>query len=193
MSEFEIFVCKADFKFNCAHFIAYKGFRERLHGHNYHVSVKVTGTGDVGEEGYLIDFGDIKKATRFLCSSMNEYFICPMRSDVMYIDIESEPSQLIISCEDGAHFSFPQKDCKMLPLVHSSAEELAHYFWCQIIRRIGLKDLLARGINVLEVGIAEAIGQEAIFRSPLPADETSLLEFEVLKIRRKPTPCFEDV
>lgn len=41
MSEFEVFVSKADFKFSCAHFIAYHGFRERLHGHNYRMSVKV--------------------------------------------------------------------------------------------------------------------------------------------------------
>lgn len=43
MGEFEVFVSKSDFKFNCAHFISFKGFRERLHGHNYHVSVKVIG------------------------------------------------------------------------------------------------------------------------------------------------------
>eukprot|EP01033_Poteriospumella_lacustris_P021447 gene21447-15922_t len=43
MAQFEVFVSKADFKFNCAHFIVFEGFRERLHGHNYQMSVKVTG------------------------------------------------------------------------------------------------------------------------------------------------------
>ena len=77
MAEFEVFVSKADFKFNCAHFIAFKGFRERLHGHNYTCSVKVTGSSSIGTDGYVIDFGDIKKATRSLCKNLNEYFICP--------------------------------------------------------------------------------------------------------------------
>ncbi len=42
MSAFEVVIAKPDFKFNSAHFIAFKGFREKLHGHNYTVSVKVT-------------------------------------------------------------------------------------------------------------------------------------------------------
>lgn len=132
MAEFEIFVSKADFKFNCAHFIIFEGFRERLHGHNYQVSVKVIGDGTIGSDGYLIDFGDIKKATRALCSSFNEYFICPMKSPNMKIT-ETE-TQICLDCDDGAQFVFPRTDCKLLPILHSSAEELAHYLYCQIIR-----------------------------------------------------------
>lgn len=133
MSEFDIFVAKEDFKFNCAHFIVYKGFRERIHGHNYRVSVKVTGPGKVGSDGYLIDFGDIKKATRSICKSLNEYFICPMlHSDAM--SITEEEGQICLRCEDGSFFSFPKADCALLPIKHSSAEELAHYMLCRIIR-----------------------------------------------------------
>lgn len=132
MYEFEVFVSKEDLKFNCAHFIAYKGFRERLHGHNYRVSVRIVGADTVNDDGYVMDFGDIKKQARALCSSINEYFICPMKSRVL--NITEEGSQLCIQCEDGAAFSFPRADCAMLPIVHSSAEELAHWFWCSMIR-----------------------------------------------------------
>ena len=72
MTEFEISINKADMKFNCSHFIAFKGFRERLHGHNYSVSIKVTGSNTIMKDGYLIDFGDIKKSARDICKSMNE-------------------------------------------------------------------------------------------------------------------------
>lgn len=41
---------KEDFKFNCSHFIAFEGFRERLHGHNYRISIKVIGTNAVGKD-----------------------------------------------------------------------------------------------------------------------------------------------
>lgn len=41
---FEVVVDKDDFKFNCAHFVAFQGFRERLHGHNYHVVVRLVGS-----------------------------------------------------------------------------------------------------------------------------------------------------
>lgn len=131
-SEYDIFVSKADFKFNCAHFIAHTGFRERMHGHNYQISVKVTGSDVLSEDGYLIDFGDIKKVARSLCKSMNEYFICPMKSDVM--TITEEGTQLCMTCEDGAKFSLPKSDCLMLPLVHSSAEEISHYLWIEIVK-----------------------------------------------------------
>ena len=56
-SHFEVFVSKEDFKFNCAHFISFKGFRERLHGHNYRLSVRAIGSKRLGDDGYLIDFG----------------------------------------------------------------------------------------------------------------------------------------
>lgn len=127
-----MFVSKADFRFNCAHFIAFKGFRERLHGHNYLLSIKITGTDTIGDDGYVIDFGDIKKATRKLCKQMNEYFLCPMKSDVL--TITEVDQQVCLVCEDGSNFSFPRKDVMMLPIMHSSAEELSHYFWCKIIR-----------------------------------------------------------
>lgn len=132
MCEFEVFVSKEDFKFNCAHFIAYKGFRERLHGHNYRVSVRVTGSDYINPDGYVLDFGEIKKVARKLCTSLNEYFICPMKStDIVISEVDG---QVCLLCEDGSKFSFPRSDCAMLPIVHSSAEELAHWLWCSILR-----------------------------------------------------------
>jgi 6-pyruvoyltetrahydropterin/6-carboxytetrahydropterin synthase len=133
-AEFDIFVSKSDFKFNCAHFIAYKGFRERLHGHNYRISIKVTGKsgGILSEDGYLIDFGDIKVAARDICKSLNEFFICPMKSDA--IEIKDIDNSLCLTCEDGAKFVFPKTDCAQLPIYHSSAEEISHYIYCEVIR-----------------------------------------------------------
>ena len=132
MAEFELFVSKEDFKFSCAHFIAHDGFRERLHGHNYTVGVKLTGSDHLNDDGYLIDFGVIKRETREICRSITERFICPMRSKS--INITEEEGQICLLCEDGARFSFPKGDCALLPLVHSSAEELAHWLWHTLIR-----------------------------------------------------------
>ena len=38
-----MFVGREDFKFSAAHFVAFEGFRERMHGHNYHVAVRMKG------------------------------------------------------------------------------------------------------------------------------------------------------
>ena len=132
MGEFEVYVAKEDFKFNCSHFIAFHGFRERLHGHNYTAAVRLTGLDEVNRDGYLIDFGDIKKIMRDICRSLNEHFLCPMNSDALTI-CEND-GQICLECEDGSKFSFPRQDCKLLPLIHSSAEELAHYIWQEFVR-----------------------------------------------------------
>lgn len=84
-------------------------------------------------DGYVIDFGDIKKATRDICKSLNEHFICPMKSEDLIITT-IEDYQICLECEDGSKFSFPKADCSLLPIKHSSAEELSHWIWCCIIR-----------------------------------------------------------
>ena len=63
LPKYEVQVKSERFKFNAAHFVAFPGYRERLHGHNYTCSVRVFGP--LSEhDGYVLDFGDVKKATR---------------------------------------------------------------------------------------------------------------------------------
>lgn len=80
---FKVHVSKDYMKFNAAHFIAFKGFREKLHGHNYRVAVTITGV--VGPDGYVVDFGDIKKISRVICKDLNESFLVPMNSDALKV------------------------------------------------------------------------------------------------------------
>jgi 6-pyruvoyl-tetrahydropterin synthase len=155
---YEVYVSKDSFKFNAAHFIAYPGFRERLHGHNYRVSVRMEGP--VGQDGYVVDFGDIKRAARDICKALNERLVVPMESDVLEIRVED--GQVQMTCEDGTRFSFPEDDCALLAIRHSSAEELAEYLGGQL--RAALPLLESRGVTLLEVGVAEAPGQEARYR-----------------------------
>jgi 6-pyruvoyl-tetrahydropterin synthase len=60
----------------------------------------------IAHDGYVIDFGDIKKITRKLCKELNEHFLCPQRSDV--IDVQVADGQVTLQCQDGAKFSFPE-------------------------------------------------------------------------------------
>jgi dihydroneopterin triphosphate aldolase (PTPS-III) / 6-pyruvoyltetrahydropterin synthase len=91
--EFEVAVNKSDMKFSCAHFIAYSGFREKLHGHNYNLTVRLTGARL--STGYLIDFGIVKKVCRKMCKDLNERFICPMKSNVLQIEIIDDQVSVI--------------------------------------------------------------------------------------------------
>jgi len=158
---YQVFVSKDYFKFNAAHFMAYPGFRERLHGHNYRVAVRVEGR--LGSDGYVLDFGDIKKAAKRICDEMDERLIVPMKSDVLKID--RVDGQILIVTEDGARFSIPESDCVMLPIAHSSAEELATYVCGRLVGEIGI--LESRGAAWIEVTVAESPLQEARYRIEL--------------------------
>ena len=164
MPDREISVEGADFKFSCAHFVAYKGFREKLHGHNYTVSAKLGG--ELGSDGYVLDFGVVKKALRQACKALNEGVIIPLQSDVLVIDVK--PKQVEIVTKEGqAFYSLPIEDCKLLPIVHSTAEELAEYLWKQIAGIIGIDQLKDRRVQWMEVSVFERPTQGASFRKNL--------------------------
>jgi dihydroneopterin triphosphate aldolase (PTPS-III) / 6-pyruvoyltetrahydropterin synthase len=158
---YEVYVAKDYLKFAAAHFIAYKGFREPLHGHNYQVSVRVEGV--VGGDGYVVDFGLVKRAAKRVCERLDERVLLPAESECLRF--APGDGQIVVTYEDGATFSFPQSDVVLLPIAHSSAEELARYVLSEL--RAELPDLERRGARSIEVGVAEAPGQAAYCREEL--------------------------
>ncbi len=63
--------------------------------------------------------------------------------------------------EDGSRFVFPRGDVMLLPIVHTSAEELARYVAGQV--RAELLAVGARPWRRLEVSVAETRGQSATY------------------------------
>ena len=137
-SQFEVFVSSDTFKFNAAHFVAFQNYRERLHGHNYNVSVKLIGghrnkacsnidlgssmstslhTPILGADGYLIDFTIVKQVTRQICKELNEHFLCPLYSDVLDISTITKPQYNSTSTETSSTASetteYIQIECTM--------------------------------------------------------------------------------
>jgi 6-pyruvoyl-tetrahydropterin synthase len=194
-TSFEVFVSKDTFKFNAAHFVAFAGFRERLHGHNYRVSVRLLGERKIGADGYVIDFGNVKAVCKAVCKKLNEHFICPIHSDVLTITEHADDKSVRIECEDGTFFVFPVKDCAMLPLVHATAEELSIYLWAELLKGLNADYLIKRGIHTMEVIVAEAPGQEAVFRWEIPAPTDTEFSLDVRTFITKgdvvPMPCLD--
>jgi 6-pyruvoyltetrahydropterin/6-carboxytetrahydropterin synthase len=197
-TSFEVFVSKEDFKFHAAHFVAFEGYRERLHGHNYKVGVRLLGSRKVAHDGYVVDFGDVKKATRKVCKELNEHFLCPTLSNVLTISERKDDNSVSLICQDGSSFVFPKDDCAMLPIVHATAEELAVYLWSRILDGLqGSSYLRRRGIHTMEVVVAEAVGQEAVFRLEIPEDDETdtsspalnVADFVQMGTVSPPAPC----
>jgi 6-pyruvoyl tetrahydropterin synthase/QueD family protein len=156
--EFSIHVAKENLKFSAAHFIAYPGFREPLHGHNYQVGVTVEGR--LMSTGYVLDFGLVKQATRAIVERLDERTLIPARSDCLAI--ETRGASIAIRYERD-EFIIPAADVCLLPIVHTSAEELARYVWDQLQAALAGRNALD-GVLAMEVSIAEGPGQAAIYR-----------------------------
>jgi 6-pyruvoyl-tetrahydropterin synthase len=154
---FKVHVTKDYLKFSAAHFIAYPGFREALHGHNYRVSVEVEGA--LGPAGYVVDFGVVKRVARRVCDQLNEKTLVPVNSDTL--TIREDGSQVVMRHE-GAEFRIPSSDAVMLPIVHSSAEELARYLVGELRRELHAEGIT--GIAAIQVGVEETTGQAAFYR-----------------------------
>ncbi len=155
--EFRVFVSNDNLKFNAAHFIAYEGFREGLHGHNYRVSVQVEG--QLNANGYVLDFGIVKDVAQRVCRRLNEKTLIPELSDCL--EIRQAGTQIHVRYEQD-EFSFPKGDVLLLPIVHSSAEELARFVLGEIRRELENDGIT--GITTMEVGVAETPGQTAYYR-----------------------------
>jgi 6-pyruvoyltetrahydropterin/6-carboxytetrahydropterin synthase len=160
-AEYRVVVAKDFLKFSAAHFIAYKGFREPLHGHNYQLSVSISGA--VGPDGYVLDFGVVKSVAKEVCAALDERVLVPAASDCL--TITRDGASVVLVYEDGARFVFPASDVVLLPIVHASAEELAAYVLGRL--REGLKAHAVRGLTEIEVGVGEAPGQAAYCRERL--------------------------
>jgi 6-pyruvoyl-tetrahydropterin synthase len=157
---FRVHVTKDYLKFSAAHFIAYKGFREKLHGHNYRVSVGVEG--ELGPEGYVLDFSVVKQIARHVCNQLDERVLIPAQSDCL--GIREEPSQIVVSYEND-EFRFPRGDVVLVPIVHTSVEELARYLAGEIRRELNARGTVR--LRAIQIGIEETHGQAAYFREEL--------------------------
>jgi 6-pyruvoyl-tetrahydropterin synthase len=158
---FSIHVTKENLKFSAAHFIAYPGFREPLHGHNYQLGVRVEGR--LAATGYVLDFGLIKQVVREIAGRLDERTIIPALSDCL--KISEDGGQLVVLYEND-RFAFPRSDVALLPIMHSSAEELAQFVWQELRSALQAGDAL-KDIVAIEVSVAEGPGQAAIYRQTI--------------------------
>ena len=163
MSVFSVSIGKEYLRFTAAHFIAFRGFREPLHGHTY--QVKVTVSGSVEADGYVVDFLVLKKIAEEECAQLHFHTLLPRQSDCL--QIQESATQVTVQCEDGTSFVFPRQDVYLLPIVHSSSEEIARYLLSRLRER--LKEARGNTIQTIEVMVEDIPGQEAVCREEFAA------------------------
>lgn len=161
---YKVSVEKEYLNFSVAHFISFGGKCERLHGHNYAVSVELVG--ELTEDRYVLDFVVLKRIVRQICDSLDHHFLLPERSQCL--EIHKGAGEWEIRFE-GRRYILPAEDVLPLPLDNITAERLAEYICHQLI-----VELHQQGVDGLEnltsitVGVEEAPGQTAFYQRPFP-------------------------
>ena len=101
----------------------------RLHGHNYNVSVEISGK--LAKDGMIIDVAKVKNL-------LNEYdhkILIPksITKKAIVLDLENRSGfeNIMIKVNDK-NYSFPEEDCIILDIPVITVECLCHYFVSKI-------------------------------------------------------------
>jgi 6-pyruvoyl tetrahydropterin synthase/QueD family protein len=157
---YRVVVEKGYLSFSASHFISFGGKCERLHGHNYAVSVTLEGglTGD----RYVFDFVVLKKIVRQICDSLDHHFLLPERSqDLRIQELDGEWEIRF----EGRRYVLPAEDVLSLPVDNITAERLAEYICAQLLDALQGHDVT--NLTSVTVGVEEAPGQTAFYRQVL--------------------------
>jgi len=157
---FKIIVEQGNLRFGAAHFITFGGKCERLHGHNYAVSVALEGP--LTSDSYVFDFVVLKEIVRRIADGLDHRFLLPLRNEHLSIG-EGEDHWEIRFGE--RRYVFPARDILPLPVDNVTAERLAEYIWGEVAKE--LVGQASSHLVTMTVGIEEAPGQAAFFSQEL--------------------------
>ena len=159
---FRVDVTKEQFIFSAAHFITFAGdICERIHGHNYAVRASVEGPLD--ENRYVVDFIALRDAVLAETQQLDHHVVLP--ADHAEIKITSDEKETTATFRDR-RWVFPNEDCVILPVVNTTAEEMARVIAERVIQRT--QDSFGKALSWIEVAVDENQGQWGVCRMPWP-------------------------
>ena len=158
-AHFTLRLAKADLKFAAAHFTWFAdGGAEHLHGHNYRVSVWLSGEG-LAASGVLVEARVVKEHVRKLCASLDERTLLPEPGARVAIEARGAEIEARVA---GRSYRLPAADVVLLPIPNVTVECLARWLWGELA-----KALAGLPASSLGVEVAESDGQSASYEAPL--------------------------
>jgi 6-pyruvoyltetrahydropterin/6-carboxytetrahydropterin synthase len=120
----------------------------RLHGHDYAISVRLDG--EPGSDGVIMDFGTLKSLVRKIAKELDHKFLVAKRHKNVIIK-----DGKVTMKSGGSVYQVPMRDCAVLDIEQTSAEELARWVGKK------LKPMLRGFDNLthLQVKVEEGVGQ----------------------------------
>jgi 6-pyruvoyltetrahydropterin/6-carboxytetrahydropterin synthase len=160
---YEIDLGKEDMKFSSAHFTLLDGTMERLHGHNYRLTVTLRAR--ALRAGLLLDFALVKREARRLCAEFDEHLLLPGSCAEMRLDRDGDA--VVAQCR-GKRYVVPAEDCRILPIPNVSCECLAEYVCTTLVATLR-PQLAAAGVVALAATVEESPGQSGRCEEALDA------------------------
>lgn len=162
MSEptYRVDVTKEQFTFSAAHFITFaKDICERIHGHNYGVRASVGASLD--ENRYVVDFIALRDAVLEETQQLDHHVILPR--DHAEIKVSSDDKETTATFRDK-RWVFPKEDCVILPVINTTAEEIARVIAERVKERT--REKFGDSLDWIEVAVDENNGQWGVCRMP---------------------------
>ena len=120
---------KENLKFSAAHFTIFSATeRERLHGHNFSVSVSITAP--VDENGMCFSYQELKTIVGALCDELDEYTLLPTQS--LHLLVTDNDEYYIAKFNDETLY-FTKTDTKLLPIRNTTVEEYSRYLLSRLL------------------------------------------------------------
>lgn len=159
MESWSIDIRKEYFKFSSAHFLIFPdGSSERLHGHNYRVSVQIRGS--LSPQGLVLDFRAVKPVVRELCDELDEHWLIPGEHPVLTHEVRADGVCEVRYRE--LYYAAPAGDVIVLPINNTSSENLATWFGRELLERLAERFSEVE-VQRLEVAVEETSGQSGVF------------------------------
>lgn len=162
---YRIVLDKENFKFSGSHFTIFgPSHAERLHGHNYYVTVELRFENVDPTFGLAFDFNSVKPLVREITAELDEYVLLPSEAR----DLQLEKSDTAVRALFAQkRYEFPIEDVRILPLKNISSEELARYISDQLVARISQNPQLSC-VTAVSIGVQETRGQSVYHERTLP-------------------------
>jgi 6-pyruvoyl-tetrahydropterin synthase len=147
-------MARPEFGFYAAHITVYNGEAEPLHGHTFHVTVRMSGEPDAS--GMVAEFNKIKPAMQSAVARLRRRTLLPGYAPELQITQNNNSLSIIAGRKQ---YVLPIEDVTVLPLVNTTLDALAGYLLGQL-----LPQLHSTGFVAAELMIAELPGASATAR-----------------------------
>ena len=145
-------------RFSACHFIPRHEKCSRLHGHTYILRLRVEG--DIGKDGMVMDFVELKKELRKFVAELDHKTLLPGRSDEVILTIGETSVGVVCGAKE---YMFPTEDVVILEIPTTTAEEMTK----MMVERLVSDIEFPPNVRSVSVGLDEERGQTAWYTKEL--------------------------